>query len=62
MKIRVNFTVEVDLDQYNEAQARYGIAPVDNSTFRRMVQNTASDAVSYWLGDQGIDHDNVHNN
>lgn len=61
MKVRVNFTVEFDADEFREAYSLAG-EPLSNSQIRNMVQNNALSYVQMSMGDDGIETEGMHNN
>jgi hypothetical protein len=63
MKVRVNFTVEFDADQYREQFDIPGEESSTSADIRNVLQNMALAAVVYALGDNDVNvTDAVHNN
>ncbi|AZS06600.1 hypothetical protein SEA_JACOREN57_33 [Mycobacterium phage JacoRen57] len=50
MRVRVNFTVEVDAEQYREAMGE----ELTKVEIRERIQNMALNRVMYGLGDEGV--------
>lgn len=51
MRVRVNFTVEVDVDEYRE---KIGPENATKEDIRRWIQSDAISRVTYGLGDEGV--------
>lgn len=62
MKVRVNFTVEFDADQYRRVFAYPGSKRLSDRQIRNMIQNSAMDRITFGLSDDGVECDAVHNN
>lgn len=50
MRIRLNFTLDVDVDQYNDATEQ----ELTKVQVREQIQEQAINDIMYWLIDQGV--------
>lgn len=51
MRVRVNFTVEVDVDEYRD---KIGPPNATKEDIRRWIQGDAINRVTFGLGDEGV--------